>query len=163
MKPSLVVLIRMAIVLVFLLGMPLLALPRVPETLRAWLWPDEHREGGAAAGDAATAERPLNIIADEAPPTQSHPAGSELDELKARFVDLGATYMLLERVGVDGSRFRFRCNVPVVEGSGYLQRFEVVGEEPGTVMSAALRQAEEWRAAATRSQGALARPRVRLR
>lgn len=184
--------IRMSVVLAFLLGMPILALPRVQELLLGAQSADTRAATAAGSesdprtavdvgGQASSAAGSDNLLAaTDAPPDSSptlllvEPAqpsapvapraetgASEIEQLRQRFEQLGATYLALERVGVDGARFRFTCNLPLRAGSPYQQRFQGVSADPATAMRRVLADVERWSVAG--GAQTLGRPRVKLR
>ncbi|MDA1049626.1 MAG: hypothetical protein O3C40_03980 [Planctomycetota bacterium] len=151
----------MAIVSAFLLGMPLAAVPQISAHLRALLLvkPDER---------AASREQPVAEAADEGNSTEhgtmvtllasdrlqtplvpSNPdsLAATIESLKAQFVEAGVSYMVLERIGTESAKYRFRLDLPVAEGSVYRKRFQVVDDAPDEAMRRAWTELQQWRVA----------------
>ena len=176
--------IRMSIVLAFLLGMPLVAVPQISARLKELLGsagrelrPSElatNLQASASRLDQAaeasvTAQRgtTVTMLASDRPPTpslQPNPAevASAIEALKAQFVEAGVSYMVLERVGTDSTQYRFRFDMPVAAGSAYRKRFQVVQDAPDEAMRQALAELRRWRVA-SREPAYLERPTVILR
>ncbi|MEO8494532.1 MAG: hypothetical protein ABI614_05655 [Planctomycetota bacterium] len=168
----------MTIVLAFLLGMPLLAIPQIsgqlPGLLRAKPQELVDRQQiappfGQAADeiDMSEAGTTVTMLAS----TRSQPSlvprnpdalAAAIEELKTQFVAAGVTYMLLEQIGTDSVTYRFQFDVPVAAGSAYRERFQVIDEAPDAAMRQALTELQEWRGA-SREPAHLERPRVILR
>jgi hypothetical protein len=134
----------MAVVLGFLVGMPVLALPKLHDLIRSF-----------AARETIVAPAVQRQLPDD------EPAHGEIAGLKEHLVRLGATYMVLERIGVDDVRFRFTCNVPVRGGSPYMKQFQAIDANPVTAMRSLLSDVERWRVAGRQPE--LGRPQVKLR
>lgn len=171
-KESRTVAWRMAVVLVFLLGMPILALPHVQQRIGEILAdrPDLQLEPTAAAKppllrvgsppDSAQerpSEQPLMPGIDEGEAVET-----QVEQLRQRFTELGATYVLLERVGVEGDRYRFTCHMPVAANSPYREQLQAVATDPIEAMSQVLADLER-QPSATSDEPALPRPTVTLR
>ena len=170
--------VRLAVVLAFLLGMPLLALPRVQQAVgEAWA-PDSPEPDppihDSHEVDLRTPVEPDQVVKRETavsrPEVQlvgedlSNEAAppSEIEQRKQRLIELGVTYMVLEKVGVDGARYRFTCQLPVAAGSPYRRKLQAVDADPVQAMAEVQRQIEAGSAAS--GDGAqLPRPTVKLR
>jgi hypothetical protein len=169
----------MAIVLAFLLGMPLVAIPQISEHLQEWLHakPREqaanHRpsaleaEQAASERDSTELGTTATMLAADRPPLpsiQPNPKvlAATIEALKAQFVDAGVSSMVLEQIGTDSPRYRFRCDRPVATGSAYSERFQVVDDTPDEAMRRAWAELQQWRVA-SREPAHLERPTVILR
>jgi hypothetical protein len=174
----------MAIVLAFLLGMPLIAVPQISAQLQGLLLaaqrelrplesvantrpstpqPDETADVSVLAERGTTG---TTLASDRSQPPffQPNPDGSAatIEELKAQLVEAGVSYMVLERIGTDSARYKFRFDVPVAAGSAYRKRFQVVDDAPDEAMRRALAELQRWRVAG-REPAHLERPTVILR
>ncbi len=171
--------IRMVVVLVFLLGMPLVAVPQISECLRAMLvrTPFEqtaHLKQPASPSDpladgldqAELATTVTMLASDRSPPPlarrNSVPLAETIETLKAQFVEAGVSYMVLEQIGSDSEKYRFQFELPVAAGSAYMKRFQVVDDAPDEAMRLALSELQQWRVA-DREPAHLERPTVILR
>jgi len=70
--------------------------------------------------------------------------------------------MVLEKVGVDGSRYRFTCQLPVAAGSPYRRKLQAVDADPAGAMAQVQREIETERGSSIGPTG-LPRPIVKLR
>ncbi|MBI2479473.1 MAG: hypothetical protein HYV60_12825 [Planctomycetia bacterium] len=179
LKQRFFVAIRMAVVLVFLLGMPLVDVPQIAEHLRGMLITKPtlqamheahlHSPSGEQvdAIDPTELATAVTMLASDRspPPTASrNPAALSvtIETLKAQFVSAGVSYMILERIGPDSAQYRFQFDVPVAAGSAYRKRFQVIDDAPDAAMRRALAELHQWRVA-DREPAHLERPTVMLR
>ena len=177
-KDSSWIAVRLAVVLAFLIGMPMLAVPRVQEALGEVFAPDEEPLEEPIDDSSQIDLRPadeLDQIVRQEPieslaelevvggdlSTDVAPA-SEIEQCKQRLIDLGATYMVLERVGVDGSRYRFTCQLPVAAGSPYRRKLYAIDADPVQAMAKVQREIET-ESQASSGGDRLPRPTVKLR
>jgi len=161
----------MGIVLAFLLGMPILALPQVQSLFlspvrseRSEVTSAIDRQPRANTFASAPPHPVLNAqpsVAETAAAPRHDPAAMDIEALQARLIELDAEQMALERVGVNQSRYRFTCNLPVRPGSAYKRRFQIVDADPAEAMRRVVAEVERWRVATSANQ--LGRPTVRLR
>ncbi|MCA9146582.1 MAG: hypothetical protein H6821_14790 [Planctomycetaceae bacterium] len=175
---TLLITIRLVIVLAFLLGMPLIAVPQISEQLRG-MWRGEPRgpiERGQEFEEQIAASDELDppeldtavtmLASDRSPSATAEPNPASLtttiEALKAQFVEAGVTYMVLEQIGTDATKYRFQFDVPVAAGSAYKKRFQVIDDAPDEAMRLALTELHQWRVAA-REPAHLERPTVILR
>lgn len=168
----------MVVVLAFLLGMPLIAVPQISEQLRGmWLGEplgpfesdqqSEEKIAGSDELDPPGLDTAVTMLASDRSPaatTQPNPASlsTTIEVLKAQFVEAGVTYMVLEQIGPDSTKYRFQFDVPVAAGSAYKKRFQVIDDAPDEAMRLALTELRQWRVAA-REPAHLERPTVILR
>jgi hypothetical protein len=168
----------MAVVLAFLLGMPLLALPRVQQAVGEALTPDtqildqpvqDSRQVELRTSDELDQienQKPIGSLAElqavggDVSSEVARP--SEIEQLKQQLIDLGATYMVLEKVGVDGARYRFTCQLPVAAGSPYRRKLQAIDSDPVEAMTGVLREIEAESESAS-GRTSLPRPAVKLR
>lgn len=85
-----------------------------------------------------------------------------IEALKAQFVEAGVSYMVLEQIESDSTKYRFQFELPVAEGSAYRKRFQVFDDAPDEAMRQALMELHQWRIA-DREPAHLERPTVILR
>jgi hypothetical protein len=171
--------IRTAIVLAFLLGMPLVAVPQFSEQLHGLLLaqhetrlanpPRSIPDPSQPVGEVTSAQRGTTITtlaADHAPHSliglSADGLVATIEGLKAEFVAAGVTYMALERVETGSPHYRFRFDMPVAAGSAYRRRFQVVDDAPDEAMRKALAELRQWRVAG-HEPAHLERPTVILR
>jgi hypothetical protein len=160
----------MAIVLAFLLGMPLVAIPQISERLQELLHakPREqtanHQPSAPETEQAATTLTTLAADRPSPPSILPNPEvlAATIEALKLQFVEAGVSYMVLEQIGDDFPRYRFRCDLPVATGSAYKERFEVVDDAPDEAMRRAWAELQQ-RRVASREPAHLERPTVILR
>ena len=168
----------MAVVLAFLMGMPLLALPRVQQAVGEILAPEDPAleqaiddssqielrtsdpEDPVVKREPIESLAELQLVGGNLPTEVAQP--SEVEQRKQRLIDLGATYMVLEKVGVDGSRYRFTCQLPVAAGSPYRRRLQAVDADPVEAMAIVQHEIETERRSAS-SGNRVSRPAVKLR
>lgn len=179
LKQTLSIAIRMTIVLAFLLGMPLVAVPQISAHLQGLLHakPREHKanhqpsvigaEQVAFESDSPEIGTAVTMLASDRPqPRPIRPdhesLAATIDALKAQFVEAGVSYMVLERIGTDSVEYRFQFDLPVVAESAYRKRFQVVNAAPDEAMRQAWRELQQWRIA-SREPAHLERPTVILR
>jgi hypothetical protein len=121
----------------------------------------------SSALDAEQAATTVTTLAADRPPPPSVQPNSEvltatIEALKAQFVEAGVSYMVLEQIGTDSPKYRFRCELPVAAGSAYRKRIQVVDADPDEAMRRAWAELQEWRVA-SREPAHLERPTVILR
>ncbi|MBC8355675.1 MAG: hypothetical protein H8E66_27165 [Planctomycetes bacterium] len=169
----------MAVVLAFLIGMPLVAVPQVSEHLRGI---SRTTGGGDAISHQQSVPQPLQtddanklderdatittLAADRIQlpsiPPNTADVTATIEELKAELVEAGVSYMVLEKIGIDSAKYRFRIDLPVAEGSAYRKRFQVIDDAPDGAMRRALAELQQWQVASRKPAG-LNRPTVILR
>ena len=174
----------MGTVLAFLLGMPLVAVPKISAQLQGLfiatqreLRPPElviDPQPSTSHADRTVEEQVLvergttvtTLASDRSRPPSIPPIPDDssltIEELKAELVEAGVSYMVLERIGTDSARYRFRFDIPLAAGSAYRKRFQVVGDAPDEAMRRALSELRGWRVAG-RAPAHLERPTVILR
>lgn len=168
----------MVVVLVFLLGMPFAAVPQVSEYLRGMLVTKpyaravHHEPSGSPSNrteDANASElvTTVTVLASDRsppPPATRNPdtIAATIEALKAQFVEAGVSYMVLEQIGSDSTKYRFQFELPVAAGSAYRKRFQVFDDAPDEAMRQALTELHQWRVA-DREPAHLERPTVILR
>lgn len=178
LKQTLSITIRLLVVLAFLLGMPLFAVPQVSERLTGIMrgelaLPDlDHSridvyKGTADEIGAPELDTAVTMLASDRMPSPPMPPNPEtltatIQALKSEFVEAGASYMVLEKIGTTDVKYRFQFDVPVAVGSGYKKRFQVIDEAPDEAMRLALSELHQWRTAA-HEPATLDRPQVFLR
>ncbi|HUG69373.1 MAG TPA: hypothetical protein VMM76_16600 [Pirellulaceae bacterium] len=164
--------------LVFLLGMPFAAVPQVSEYLRGMLVTKpyaravHHEPSGSPSNrteDANASElvTTVTVLASDRsppPPATRNPdtIAATIEALKAQFVEAGVSYMVLEQIGSDSTKYRFQFELPVAAGSAYRKRFQVFDDAPDEAMRQALTELHQWRVA-DREPAHLERPTVILR
>ena len=166
---------RLLLLLLFLLGMPILALPRVQDALC-------HIDTSAADTSAADTmepeagppllrvESPVEVVREQPPAVPSMMPDAlgdasqqqQLASLRQRLVDLGVTYVKLERIGMAGARYRCTCHMPVAVDSPYREELQAVATNPIQAMRQILADIEHERPASP-SDAVLPRPTVKLR
>lgn len=173
----------MVVVLVFLLGMPFAAVPQVSEYLRGMLVTKPyaravHHESSGSPSNRTEASRTedanpselvttVTVLASDRsppPPATRNPdtIAASIEALKAQFVEAGVSYMVLEQIGSDSTKYRFQFELPVAAGSAYRKRFQVFDDAPDEAMRQALTELHQWRVA-DREPAHLERPTVILR
>ncbi len=179
LKQTCIIAIRMAIVLAFLLGMPLVAVPQIAEHLQGLLRATSREpaanhqpsvvetERAAYESESAELVTTVTMLASDRPqlpPIRPNPEAltAVIEALKAQFVEAGVSYMLLEQIGADSVTYRFQFDLPVAAGSAYRKRFQVVDDAPDEAMRRALAELRQWRVA-SREPAHLERPTVILR
>jgi hypothetical protein len=179
LKQQFSIAIRMMVVLAFLLGMPVAAVPQISEHLRGMrVWqPFEkqvhHDQAGSSSyqrldgHDLAEPATTVTMLAsDRSPPPLAarNPdvMATTIEALKAQFVEAGVSYMILEQVGSESVKYRFQFELPVTAGSAYKRRFQVIDDDPDEAMRLALAELQQWRVADL-EPAHLERPTVILR
>ena len=167
------------VVLAFLLGMPVAAVPQISAHLcgmRVWepfkqvVHRDQtgssssKRSGGRDSGELATTVTML--ASDRSPPLLAarnpDAMATTIEALKAQFVEAGVSYMILEQVGSESAQYRVQFELPVTVGSAYKRRFLVIDDAPDEAMRLALTELQQWRVADI-EPAHLERPTVILR
>lgn len=171
MRESGLIIVRTAIVFLFLLGMPIAALPRVQQAISRGAaersqttitaatdsTPPRLRIAGEFELPPVTHQVELPVVAE---PESDAGTAEELESLKQELIACGATSMVLDRVGVDGGRYRFTCELPVAVGSPYRRQYHAVESDPEAAMTEVLAEVQR---TASAGGSALPRPTVRLR
>lgn len=165
-------------VLVFLAGMPLVAVPQVANCLEGLflgrvseapvdtgLSPSRLAEGNGVG--PLSNHNPIDkTLAEDVIRPAREPISNTLTEtieaLKAEFVEAGVSYMVLENIDSESPKYSFKIDLPVAEGSAYTKRFEVIDDAPEQAMRRALAELRQWRIAG-RTPAGLDRPTVILR
>ena len=164
--------------LVFLAGMPLVAVPQVANLLDGLflggvseapvdtaLSPYPHSEGGDVG--SLSNHNPIDkTLAEDAIRLAREPIAKSVTEtieaLKAELVEAGVSYMVLENIDSETPTYSFKIDLPIAKGSAYTKRFEVIDDAPEQAMRRALAELRQWRIAGHTPAG-LDRPTVILR
>lgn len=170
MNQSWLLSLRTAVIVVVLLGMPILALPRVNEAMRSWLdgglpgasdvvqppskasLPTVASRSRVESRPAArpkvvkpaikTRRRAIKTEPDSSPPRAHLTADPRFADVQLRLKQLGATYMTLQMTGERPSQYLFHCRFPAAGTSTYFRPFEAVHSDPLQAMESVLREVE---------------------
>lgn len=167
--------LRCGVLLAFLVGMPLLALPPIadnigslPQLLFQSASPrfeiaqvkasPREQETAAAAGVNLVApktafethEKPtVQQVSVETPVSATQHRDVVLNqriaEVSNRLKRFGGTDCALEQVDAPEPRYRFACKVPLADNSPYSRPFEAVERDPYVAMNRVLMRVEGWR------------------
>ncbi len=168
--------LRLAALLGFIAGMPVLAIPSVNHSLDEWLFPAAPavdtlpaRAGAAAADSTAVVRETASGSAKDTlaglsagsstgtldgamatarlPPPDIPVNAHRFEAMQRRLQELGAVYFRLEDTGESPARYRFRCELPLPGNMTYLRPFEHEDGDPDRAMQAVLDDVELWLAA----------------
>ena len=124
--------------LLFLLGMPILALPRVQDALCHIDTSAADTMEPEAGPPLLRVESPVEVVREQPPAVPSMMPDAigdasqqqQLASLRQSLVDLGVTYVKLERIGMEGDRYRCTCHMPVAVDSPYREELQAVATNP---------------------------------
>ncbi len=147
---------RVAIVALFAIGPPVLAIPWVGDSLDQLIYSEPAEPTGASvvqvedpaadrgeiSADQATGEKPTSDQPAADQPAAEQPADSERSQaIQRELQQLGANYTLLEQYSDSGDVFRFVCRVDD-ETAG--KTFEAQRQSPIEAMEAVLDDVKQW-------------------
>ena len=177
LRPSTILTLRLLVVFGLIAAMPLLAIPSVNTMLGCWLSPavgwSVASPTSTATEEAGQAEPTTDVAVESisagkpsvssAPPPLERTAPVErpdpsfqMREIQVQLQQLGASYMILQRIGSEGSSYHFRCLMPLPGTGVYELPFKATDPDPVRAMERVLGDVESWSSAATRtaSEGA---------
>lgn len=169
------VILRCAVLIAFMIAMPMLALPPVADsvgsTMRQLLASNDsqfilaenvqgqtelgiyshdslivpHRETSIQQVTAVEVTTPKEITSTKAEKVLA----LRMAEVSRRLEYWGSTDYALEQVGDDEPKYRFSCRVPLNTGSPYSKSFEAIDVDPYVAMNRVLARVESWRSVQT--------------